>query len=126
MYSNFSVRPFVCTYLLGRYFNAYNEIYNQNRMQKYDLALEKYWITQSGYFRLATKFALGTGITDGKLIYCHGVSEGNVDKKISTLDYNNRAVYDCLNNPCTDNFGSPNCNLPPIKFDDTTRPHKIT
>ena len=52
-------------------------------MGQSDLALEKYLLTQSGYFILATKVALGMGIADGKLIYCHGVSERNVDRKIS-------------------------------------------
>ena len=63
-------------------------------MLQCDIALEKYWVTQSGYFRIATTAALGVGITDGKLLYCHGVAEGNQDKKKSTLDYNNRTVYD--------------------------------
>ena len=63
-------------------------------MSQYDLLLEKYWVTKSGYFRLATTVALGMGITDGKLLYCHGVAEGNEDKKISTLEYKNRTVYD--------------------------------
>ena len=75
--------------MLGRYFNDCNVIDNHNRMRQSDLSLEKYWVTQRGYFRLATTVALGMGITYGKLIYCHGVSEGNVDKKISTLEYNN-------------------------------------
>ena len=35
-------------------------------MRHYDIALEEYWVTQSGYFRLATTVALGMGITDGK------------------------------------------------------------
>ena len=61
-------------------------------MLQYDLALDKYWVSQSGYFRLATKVALGRGITDGRLLYCHGVAEGNLDKKISTLEYNNSTV----------------------------------
>ena len=63
-------------------------------MRQSDLLLEKYWVTQIGYFRLATTVALGMGITDGKLLYCHGVAEGNKEKKISTLEYNNRTVYD--------------------------------
>ena len=96
IYSNVSVRPVVCPHLLGRYFNACNAIDNHNRMQQSDLSLEKYWVTQSGYFRLATTVALGMGITDGKLLYCHGVAEGNMDKKISTLEYKNRTFYDCL------------------------------
>ena len=94
IYSNVSVTPVVCPRLLGRHFNEFNAIENHNMMQKSDLALNKYWITQSGYFRLATTVALGMGITYGKLLYCHGVSEGNVDRKISTLEYNNRTLYD--------------------------------
>ena len=64
------------------------------------------------------------GITYGKLLYCHGVAEGNVDKKISTLEYNNRTVYDCFNNPFTADFGSPYLHPPPITIDDRPCPHK--
>ena len=67
---------------------------------------------------LETTVVLGVGITDGDLLYCHGVVEGNVDKKISTLEYNNRTVYDCFNNHFTDEFSSPALHLPPITIDD--------
>ena len=50
-------------------------------MWKSDLTLDKYWVAQSGYFRLATKVGFGMGITDGKLLFCHGISEVNVDKQ---------------------------------------------
>ena len=96
IYSNVSVRPVVFPHLLGRYFNACNALENHNRMPQSDMALEKYWITQSGCFRLATTVALGMGIIYGNLLYCHGVAEGNVDKKISTLEYKKRKFYDCL------------------------------
>ena len=59
-----------------------------------DIALEKYWVTQSGYFRLATTVVLSVGITYGKLLYCHVASEGNVEKKISMKEYNHRTVSD--------------------------------
>ena len=75
IYSNVSVRPVVRPHLLGRYFNACNAIYNHNRWWQSDLSLDKYWVTQSGYFRLATTVTLGMGITDGKILYCHGVAE---------------------------------------------------
>ena len=65
------------------------------------------------------------GIIDGKLLDCHGVAEGNVDREFSTLEYNNRTVYDCFNNPFTYEFGSPSFNIPPIIFDDRPCPHKI-
>ena len=85
IYSSFYVRHVVHTQLLCRYFNACNSIYNHNRMRHSDLALDKYWVTQSGYFRLLTTVALGMGITYGKLLYCHGAAEGNDYRKISKL-----------------------------------------
>ena len=66
------------------------------------------------------------GIKDGKLIYFHGVAEGYVDRKISTLEYNNRTVYECFNKTFTDEFGGLALNIPPITFDDRPRPHKIS
>ena len=72
-YSNVSICPVLINHLLGRYSSACNTIENHNRMQKYDLALDKYLVTQSGYFRLATTVALGICIADVKLLFCHGV-----------------------------------------------------
>ena len=91
-------------------------------MQKSDLVLEKYWVTRSGYFRLATTVALGMGISYGKLLLCHGISEESEDKKITTRELNGRTVYDCFNNlfPCY--CGSPALNLPPITINDS--PHQ--
>ena len=92
-------------------------------LQSY-LELEKYWLTQSGYFRPATTVALGMVITDGKMLFCHGISKVNVDKEISTIEYNNMTVYYFFNNPFSDDFGSPYLNLPPITIDYRVRPHK--
>ena len=124
IYSNVSVCPVVIPHLVGRYFNACFAIDNHNRMWQSDLALEKYWVTHGRYFRLATVVALVMGIADGKLIYCHGVLEGNVGRKISILEYKNSTYYDCFNNPFTDNLGIPYLNIPPITFDDIPRLHK--
>ena len=118
IYSNVFVRPVVRPHFLGRHFNACNSIDNHNRILQSDIALESYLVTHSGYFRLATTLALVMCITDGNLLYCHGVSEGNVDKKISTLEYNNRTVYDCFNHFFTSDFGSPDMHLPPITIVD--------
>ena len=62
-----------------------NEIDNHNRMWQSDLDLDKYCMAHSGY-RLATTVELGMVITDGKLVFFHGRSEGSVDKKISTRE----------------------------------------
>ena len=70
----FMFAPVVRPCFLGRYFNACNEIDNHNRMQQSGMALYKYWVTQSGYFRLATTLELVVVIIDGMLLYCYGVS----------------------------------------------------
>ena len=79
-----------------------------------DIELDKYWVTHSGHFRLATTLVLGIFITDDKLLYCRIVEEGNMDRKFSTLEFKNSTVYYCFNNPFTDKFCTPALNLPPI------------
>ena len=75
MFSNVSIHPVVRPNLLGSYFNACNEIENHNIMHKSELFLYKYWLTQSGYFRIATTVVLGMGITDGKIPFYNVISE---------------------------------------------------
>ena len=87
IYSNVSVHPVVCPHLLGRYYNACKSIDNHNMMRKSDLSLEKYWVTQSGYFRLANTVELGMGIKYGKLLYCHCVEEGNEINRDHLVQY---------------------------------------
>ena len=124
IYSNVYVCPVFIPRFIGRYFNACNSIENQNRMWQSDIALEKYWLTQIIYFRLSNTVALGVGITDGEILFFHGISEDSMEKKKSTIEYSNSTVYDCFNNPFTDNFGSTYLNLPPITIDDRPRQHK--
>ena len=83
-------------------------------------------MTQSGYFRLVTAVELGMGTTDRKILFCHGISEGRVENKFPMGEYNNRTVYDCLNNHFPDDCSIPDFNLPHITIDNRTRPHKIS
>ena len=85
-YSNVSIRPDVLPPMIGRYFNACNKIKNKNRMGQFDLALDKYWLTHSDYFRLTTTLVLGMGTADEKTLFWHGVKEQSRDKKIPMLD----------------------------------------
>ena len=62
-------------------------------MRKSDLVVEKYWVTQSGYFRLATTLELFLEVANGIILLCHGILYGSEDKKISTREYNDKTVY---------------------------------
>ena len=86
IFSNVSSLPVIHPHLIIRYFSACNEIDNKNRMRQSDLALEKYWVTQSGYFRLAATVELGMGIEYGNLLLCHGISDQRKDKSISMIE----------------------------------------
>ena len=77
--------PVVLPCVLGRHFNACNVIDNHNKMFQYDLEIDKYWVAQRGYFRLATMVVLGEGITYGKFIFCNGISKQIRDKKFSKI-----------------------------------------
>ena len=81
--------------------------------------LDKYWVTQSGYFILATTVALGMGITDAKLLFCHGISDQSRDRKISMRGYNNGPVYHCFNDPFTVYFGIPYFNIPTMPLNES-------
>ena len=65
-------------HVIGRNFSACNAIDNHNRMSQSDVALEKYWVTQSVYFRLTTTVELGIGITNGKLLFCNGIQSKSI------------------------------------------------
>ena len=75
-------------------------------MRQSDLVLVKFWVTHIEYFKLATTVALIIGITYGNLLLYHEISEGSMENKISTREYNNRAFYDCFNNPFPADCGS--------------------
>ena len=81
-YSNFYITHVIFTSAIGKCFSACNAIDNHNRMRQSDIALDKYWVTQSGYFILATTVELGMGITYWKLLLCNGISEKSKDKNI--------------------------------------------
>ena len=72
-YYNVSIFPIICHHAFGRHLSTYNSIYNHNRVLQSDLALDRYWVIQSGYSRLATEVSLGMVIIYGKLLLCHDI-----------------------------------------------------
>ena len=88
-------------------------------MRNYDPDLEKYWVTQSGHFRLVTAVELGMGITYGNILFCHGVSYEIIKlKKISLI------VYELFNNNTPVDYSSPYLSITPMPIDDSPRPNK--
>ena len=81
-YSNVSIHPVLHPCKIERYLSSRNAIKNHNRMRQYDLDIDKYWVSQSVCFILATTVALIIIIVDGKQIFYHVISERNTDKKI--------------------------------------------
>ena len=88
-------------------------------MRNYDPDLEKYWVTQSGHFRLVTAVELGMGITYGNILFCHGVSYEIIKLKTISL-----IVYELFNNNTPVDYSSPYLNITPMPIDDSPRPNK--
>ena len=55
-------------------------------MRNSDLALEKYWVIQGGYFILVNTVSLVMGITYGRLLFRCGISDQIRYKKISMIE----------------------------------------
>ena len=70
--------------------------------------------------------AFGVGITDEKLLFCHGISEESEDNKLLTIEYNKMTVYYCFDNIFPDDCGSSYFYLTPIIIDDIPQPHNIS
>ena len=62
-FGNVCVRQVARPQILSTYFKYSNAVDLHNQARQYDLALEKKWITQNGYFRLYTTL-LGMTVTD--------------------------------------------------------------
>ena len=82
---NVSIRFIICHHVFDSYFSACNALDNIIRMRHHHMELDKYWVPQSGYFRLDTTVALGMGIIDRKLLFYHDISEKIKDKTISMI-----------------------------------------
>ena len=80
--------------MIGSHFSFYNGIDNHGRMRHSGVALEKYLATQSVYFKFSNSVELGVGITDGKLLFYHGISYQSKDKTTSMRKYNHTKFYD--------------------------------
>jgi len=71
------------------------DVLNQSRQS--DLKLEKHWITQDGYFRLATTL-LGITVTDAWRGYQWHLDKTHRHKELSIVEFADILAFDCFEN----------------------------
>ena len=76
--SNVYILYVISNDVLGRYFNACNDLVQNSNIRKYGLVLEKYQSIKSGYFQKWDYISVGYGDN----ILCNGISEKNRDKNV--------------------------------------------
>jgi hypothetical protein len=86
--------------VVSRYFNDSNVIDSHNQARQFELALEKQWITQYCWFRVATTL-LGMTVTDCWRAYKHAMPKKR-DKEMAIKEFTDRMAYDCIHNCHTD------------------------
>ena len=86
--------------------------------------IEKYWGKHSESFIFGDTVALGMGILDENVLFCHGTSEKNRDRKIILRYYNWVAVYDWFINPFKLYGRILALDIPHVSIDDRPCPNK--
>ena len=79
------------------YFSRSNVIDVLNQSRQSDLKLEKYWVTQDGYFRLATTL-FGITVTDAWRAYQWHLANNHRHKDQPILEFANILAFDCFEN----------------------------
>ena len=100
--------------LLCQFFSAGNEVDSHNTSRQYDLALEKWWVTQCGWLRVCTEVAMGMTITNCWKMFRCGVKRDHYEKLIGIRELSERFAQDCFNNHFSPDRGDPAKNVPPL------------
>ena len=82
-------------------------------------------MTQSLYFILATTVTVGMGIIDSNILLFHGIPWQIKYNTIAIIEYNDRAVYDCFDDPFSVDSVNTALNITPIHIDYIPHLNKI-
>lgn len=82
--------------ILSNYFGRSNVIDKHNQVRQFELALEKYWVTRSGWFRIATT-VIGITVTDMWKAVKFAVKDKELSG-ISIIDFADLVAFDCMHN----------------------------
>ena len=80
---------------------------------------------QNGYFRLAATAILVMVIIDRFILFRNGISEQIKEKEVTLIEYNNRKLFDCFNDPFPFYCGSPTLSIPPMPIYDSFIPNPL-
>ena len=94
--------------------SAVNKVDSHNKSIHYDLALEKWLVTQCGWLWLYMTVAMGMTITNYWKLFCHGVKRGHNEKLIGIRKLSERLAQNCFNNTFSPDRGTPAKNIPPL------------
>ena len=83
--------------IMGRYFRVYNEVDMHNHARQSLLALEKHWVTMTGYFRIITS-VVGICITDAWKAYRFHLNRQHRHKDMEMKDFASALAHDMLYN----------------------------
>ena len=83
--------------IMGRYFRVCNRVDMHNHARQSLLALEKHWVTLTGYFRIITTI-VGICITDAWKAYRYHLNRQHRHKDIEMKDFASALAYDMLHN----------------------------
>lgn len=83
--------------IVSKYFLHNNVIDVGNQSRQHDLRLEKFWITQDGYFRMVTTL-FGICVTDAWKGYKHHLRNQHRHKNITLGEFASILAKDCLRN----------------------------
>ena len=80
--------------VISDYFSSSNMIDLHNQSRQFDLGLERKWVTQDGWFRIATSI-IGITIVDCWKAYRHGMADPKC-KELSIIAFADRLSWDCI------------------------------
>jgi hypothetical protein len=106
----------------SEYFRDSNVIDSHNQGRQGVLQLEKHWITQDCWFRIATTLIAMT-VTDTWRAYKHALPHRKC-KELPLKEFADRVAYDCVYNPYSD-VPSLNGYLPVVEDDETVPPASV-
>ena len=87
---------------------------SQNKSQKLDLALEKFWVTQYGCIRLCTTVAMGMKITNCLKLFHYGVKRDHYNNFIGMSELLERHAMDFFSNIFTTDTRTPSKKIPSL------------